>query len=49
MCPKIDMMERECKKLEFGGDLNKTPVEANLCSTRPGTKLADWNYISTFE
>jgi hypothetical protein len=26
MCPKIDMMERECKKLEFGGDLNKTLV-----------------------
>jgi hypothetical protein len=23
MCPKIDVMERECKKLEFGGDLNK--------------------------
>jgi hypothetical protein len=23
MCPKIDMMERECKKLEFGGDLNR--------------------------
>jgi hypothetical protein len=22
MCPKIDMMERECKKLEFEGDLN---------------------------
>jgi hypothetical protein len=23
MCPKIDVMERERKKLEFEGDLNK--------------------------
>jgi hypothetical protein len=26
MCSKIDVMERECKKLEFGGDLNKALV-----------------------
>jgi hypothetical protein len=25
MCPKIDVMERECKKLEVGRDLNKAP------------------------
>jgi hypothetical protein len=24
MCPKIDVMERECKNLKFGSDLNKT-------------------------
>jgi hypothetical protein len=23
ICPKIDVMERVCKKLEFGGDLNR--------------------------
>jgi hypothetical protein len=23
MCPKINVMERECKKLEVGRDLNK--------------------------
>jgi hypothetical protein len=26
MCPKIDVMERECKKLEVGNDLNKALV-----------------------
>jgi hypothetical protein len=26
MCPKIDVMERECKKLEVGRDLNKASV-----------------------
>jgi hypothetical protein len=26
MYPKIDVMERECKKLEFGGDLSKALV-----------------------
>jgi hypothetical protein len=26
MCPKIDVMERECKKLEFEGDLNKAQL-----------------------
>jgi hypothetical protein len=26
MCPKINVMERECKKLEFGGDLIKTQI-----------------------
>jgi hypothetical protein len=26
MCPKIDVMERECKKLEVGRDLNKALV-----------------------
>jgi hypothetical protein len=26
MCPKIDVMERECKKLKIGRDLNKALV-----------------------
>jgi hypothetical protein len=26
MCPKIDVMERECKKLEVGRHLNKPQV-----------------------
>jgi hypothetical protein len=26
MCPKIDVMERECKNLEFGNDLNKAQL-----------------------
>jgi hypothetical protein len=26
MCPKIDVMERECKKLEVGRNLNKAHV-----------------------
>jgi hypothetical protein len=30
MYPKIDVMERECKKLEFGGDLNKALAEMNV-------------------
>jgi hypothetical protein len=29
MCPKIDVMERECKKLEVGRDLNKTWIKIN--------------------
>jgi hypothetical protein len=24
MCPKIDVMKKECKKLEIGRNLNKT-------------------------
>jgi hypothetical protein len=27
MCPKIDVMERECKNLEFGSDLNGALVQ----------------------
>jgi hypothetical protein len=30
MCPKIDVMERECKNLEFGSDLNKAQVAPEL-------------------
>jgi hypothetical protein len=26
MCPKINVMERKCKKLEFEGELNKILV-----------------------
>jgi hypothetical protein len=26
MCPKIDVMERDCKKLEFGEELNRALV-----------------------
>jgi hypothetical protein len=30
MCPKIDVMERECKNLEFGSDLNGAWVFSSL-------------------
>jgi hypothetical protein len=33
MCPKIDVMERECKKLEFGGDLNRALASRHLLIT----------------
>jgi hypothetical protein len=40
MCPKIDMMEREYKKLEFGGELNRALASqlisrTTLTETRP--------------
>jgi hypothetical protein len=30
MCAKIDVMERDCKKLEFGGDLSKALTEVQV-------------------
>jgi hypothetical protein len=30
MCPKIDVMERECKKLEFRGELNSALAKTHV-------------------
>jgi hypothetical protein len=48
MCPKIDVMERECKKLEFGGDLNRVQIISNA-TTLPHSRCTRQIHDATGE